>query len=85
MDKANPLSISIVVKSLNIEKDPFRPHKNDEGVLGSEVSYLKAIGALMYLANCTRSDIEFNTNLLVNLAHLLYRYIETELRCISIS
>ncbi|CAA7029245.1 unnamed protein product [Microthlaspi erraticum] len=30
----------------------------------SEVPYMSAIGALMYLANCTRPDIAFATNLL---------------------
>jgi hypothetical protein len=32
--------------------------------LGSEVPYLNAIGALMYLANCTRPDVAFAVNLL---------------------
>ena len=36
-------------------------------LLGHEVPYLSAIGALMYLANCTRLDISFSVN-------LLYRY-----------
>ena len=38
--------------------------KNDEELLGFEVPYLSAIGALMYLANCTSSDIAFFVNLL---------------------
>ncbi|CAA7031752.1 unnamed protein product [Microthlaspi erraticum] len=33
-------------------------------MLGPEVPYMSAIGALMYLANCTRPDIAFATNLL---------------------
>ena len=38
--------------------------KNDEELLGLEVPYLSAIGALMYLANCTCTDIAFSVNLL---------------------
>ena len=38
--------------------------KKDEELLGPEVLYLSAIGALMYLANCTRPDIAFSVNLL---------------------
>ena len=33
-------------------------------ILGSEVPYLSVIGALTYLANCTRSDIAIAVNLL---------------------
>ena len=43
----------MVVRSLNVEKDPFRPREDNEEVLGPEVPYLSAIGALMYLDNCT--------------------------------
>ncbi|KAL5545205.1 hypothetical protein UlMin_008989 [Ulmus minor] len=64
MDKANPLSTPMVVRSLNVEKDPFRPCEDNEEIVGPEVPYLSAIGALMYLANCTRPDIAFAVNLL---------------------
>jgi len=64
MDKANPLSTPMMGRTLNIEKDPFKPKEDNEEDLGSEVPYLSAIGALMYLANCTRSDIAFAVNLL---------------------
>ncbi|WJZ93913.1 hypothetical protein VitviT2T_012812 [Vitis vinifera] len=64
MDKAHPLSSPMVVRSLDVKKDPFRPCENDEELLGPEVPYLSAIGALMYLANCTRPDIAFSVNLL---------------------
>ncbi|KAK9101196.1 hypothetical protein Scep_024626 [Stephania cephalantha] len=59
MDKAHPLSSPMVVRSLEVDKDSFRPHESDEELLGPEVPYLSAIGALMYLANCTRPDIAF--------------------------
>ena len=64
MDKAHPLSTPMVVRSLDAQKDPFRPCEDNEEILGSEIPYLSAIGALMYLANCTRPDIAFSVNLL---------------------
>jgi len=42
-----------VVRSLDVDKDPFRPQEKDEELLGLEVPYLSAIGPLMYLANYT--------------------------------
>ncbi|GJX99553.1 copia protein [Tanacetum coccineum] len=51
MDKAKPLSTPMVGRSLNVDNDPFHPCEDDEEVLGPEVSYLSAIGALMYLTN----------------------------------
>ena len=65
MDKAHPLSTLIVVRSLKPKKDLFRPKELDDKILGLEVSYLNAIGTLMYLAQCTRQDIAFVVNLLV--------------------
>ena len=64
MDKAHPLSTPMVVRSLDINKDPYRPKDDKETVLGPEVPYLSAIGALMYLSQCTRPDISFSVNLL---------------------
>ena len=64
MDKAHPLSSPMVVRSLDVKKDPFRPCEKNEELLGPEVPYLGAIGALMYLANCTCPDIAFSVNLL---------------------
>ncbi|CAN4088532.1 unnamed protein product [Withania somnifera] len=65
MDKAHPLSTPMVVRSLDVNKDPFRPHEENEELLGHEVPYLGAIGALMYLSNATRPDIAFYVNFLV--------------------
>ncbi|XP_069154312.1 uncharacterized mitochondrial protein AtMg00810-like [Solanum lycopersicum] len=59
MDNSHPLSTPMVVRSLDINTDPFRPQENDEELLGDETPYLSAIGALMYLANNTRPDICF--------------------------
>ena len=64
MDNAHPLSTPMVVRSLDVNKDPFRPRMDDEELLGPEVPYLSAIGALMYLASHTRPDISFSVNLL---------------------
>ena len=51
MDKAHPLSTPMVGWSLDVKKDLFRPQEDDEETLGPEITYLSAIGALMYLAN----------------------------------
>jgi predicted CoA-binding protein len=64
MDKAHPLCIPMVVRSLDVNKDPFRPREKDEELLGPKVPYLSAIGALMYLASHTRPDLSFAVNLL---------------------
>ena len=62
--KSHPLNSPMVVRSLEVTKDPFRPKKENEELLGPEVPYLSAIGALMYLANYTRPDIAFSVNFL---------------------
>ncbi|XP_059291968.1 secreted RxLR effector protein 161-like [Lycium ferocissimum] len=64
MDNAHLLSTPMVVRSLEVNKDPFRPQEENEELLGPEVPYLSAIGTLMYLANATRPDIAFSVNLL---------------------
>ncbi|KAJ9542414.1 hypothetical protein OSB04_028920 [Centaurea solstitialis] len=51
MDKSHPLSTPMVVRSLDVEKDHFQPPTDDEYILGPEVQYLSAIGALMFLAD----------------------------------
>ncbi|KAG7528432.1 hypothetical protein ISN44_Un184g000040 [Arabidopsis suecica] len=67
---AHPLSSPMVVRSLGLDSDSFDPKKDEEEVLGPEVPYLSAIGALMYLASHTRPDICFAVNLLcLNLVH----------------
>jgi hypothetical protein len=64
MDNAYPSKTPMVVQSLEIKNDPFRPPDEGEETLGPQVPYLSAIGALMYLANSTRPDIAFTVNLL---------------------
>ena len=64
MDKSYPTKTPMVVRSLDVEKDPFRPWEEGEEILGPHVPYLSAIGALMYLANSTLPDIAFAVNLL---------------------
>mgnify|MGYP001093116649 FL=1 len=63
-DDAKPSSTPMVVRSLDINKDPFRPKEDDEEILSPECSYLGAIGTLLYLAQCTRPDISFAVNCL---------------------
>nr|AAM74357.1 Putative retroelement [Oryza sativa Japonica Group] len=64
MKDSYPTRTPMVVRSLAVESDPFRPQENNEELLGPECPYLSAIGALMYLANGTRPDIAFAVNLL---------------------
>ncbi|XP_035840227.1 secreted RxLR effector protein 161-like [Helianthus annuus] len=54
----------MIVRSLDVEKDPFRPPNDGKEILGLEVPYLSAIGALMFIASHTRPDISFSVNLL---------------------
>ena len=54
----------MVAHSLDVKNDPFRTCENGEKLLIPEVPYLIVIGAIMYLANCTRPDIAFSINLL---------------------
>ena len=63
-DKAHPLSSPMIVRSLDPKKDNFHPKEENEALLGLEVPYLSAIGALLYLAQCTRPNIAFSVNLL---------------------
>ena len=64
MDKVHPVSTPMIGRTLDPKKDPFRPKDDDEEILGAEVPYLSVIGALLYLAQCTRPDISFAVNLL---------------------
>ena len=45
-----PSPTPMIVRTLDINKDPFRPKGDDEEILNLECSYLGAIGALLYLA-----------------------------------
>jgi len=78
VDKANPLSTSMMARTLNVDKDPFRPKEDNEEDLDFEGSYLSVIGVLMYLANCIRPDIIFAVNLLARFSSCLQRDIVKE-------
>ncbi|KAM2344545.1 hypothetical protein ACFXTH_008535 [Malus domestica] len=54
----------MVVWILDAKRDPFRPNEDEEEILEPKVPYLSAIGALLYLAQCTKPDISFVINLL---------------------
>ena len=73
MNKTHPLSTPMVVRPLDINKDPFRPHENNEKLLGNEVPYLSDIGVLIYLANNIQPDIAFSINLLARFSSSLSR------------
>ena len=64
IDKAHPLSLLMVVCLVDVKKGQFCPCENGKQLLSLEVPYLSAIGALMYLANCTPLGISFFVNLL---------------------
>ncbi|KAM1356837.1 hypothetical protein PS2_030661 [Malus domestica] len=63
-DEAKPSSTPMIVRTLDVKRDPFRPKEDEEEILEPEVPYLSAIGALLYLAQCFRPDISFAVNLL---------------------
>ena len=73
MNEAHPLTSPMVVRSLDVKKNPFCPCEKGEELLGPEVPYLSAIGVLMYLATCTRPDIAFPINLLARYSYALTR------------
>ena len=64
MEKSHLVNSPMVVRSLEVNKDSFRPKEENEELFGLEVPYLSAIGALIYLVNCTRPDKAFSVNLL---------------------
>ena len=65
MDKSYPSKTPMVVRSLDMNKDQFRPKDEDEELLGTEVPYLSGTGVLlMYVANCTKPTIVFAVNIL---------------------
>ena len=49
MDKSYPTKTPMVVRSLDVEKDPFRPREEEEEILGPHVPYLSAIGAIIII------------------------------------
>jgi len=63
MNKSHPLYTPMIVRSLYMYKDPFRPQENDEELLDPKVPYLKAIRTLLYLVNYTLPNITFAINL----------------------
>ena len=54
----------MVIRSLGMDKHPFKPRGDDEVILGPEVPYHSNFWALIYLANYNIHDIAFADNLL---------------------
>jgi hypothetical protein len=48
MDKAHPLSTPMVVRSLDVKKDFYRPQENNEKILGPEVPYLSTLEQILF-------------------------------------
>jgi hypothetical protein len=82
MDKSYPNKTHMIVQSLKMETGQFRPRDEGEDILGSQVPNLSAIGALMYLANCTRPDIAFAVNLLARHSAAPTKHHWTGVKCI---
>ena len=57
MGKVHSLNSPMVFWSLDVKNDSFRSYRKIKELLGPKVPYLNAIGALMYLTNCTQSNI----------------------------
>ncbi|XP_050147306.1 uncharacterized protein LOC126622565 [Malus sylvestris] len=66
-DKVKPSSTPIVV--LDAKQDLSRPKEDAKEILEHEVPYLSMIGALLYLAQCTKLDVYFDVNLLARYSH----------------
>ena len=64
MNKSHSLSSSMVVHSLEVKYNSFRPKEYNEELIGPKILYLNVIGALVYIANYTLLDIAFFVNLL---------------------
>ena len=47
-----------------MQRDPFHFKEDEKEILKLEVPYLSVIGALLYLAQCTKPNIFFVVNLL---------------------
>lgn len=61
---SNPRPTPLYVRNLNPTKDIYGPPRENEDLLPPTYPYLSAIGALLYLATCTRPDISFSVSLL---------------------
>ncbi|GKC57435.1 hypothetical protein Tco_1085033 [Tanacetum coccineum] len=54
----------MVVRTLDVKKDPFGPPNGDEEILDPDLPYLCVIRALLFLGSHTRPDISFSFKLL---------------------
>ena len=49
MDKAHPICLPMIVRSLDVKKDPFRPYEKGEELIGPEVLILMSLVHLCIL------------------------------------
>lgn len=60
----------MIVKSLDVDKNPFRPEEKDEKLLGPEIPFLSIIRTIIYLAKYTLPDVGFVVNSLARYSSL---------------
>ena len=52
MNKSYSFNSPMVVHSLKVNKNSFHPNEDSHEMLGQKVSYLNAMGALIYFVDC---------------------------------
>ena len=53
MNKSHEHSTPMVVKSLEVDKDPYKPKEDNEDILGPEVPYLSALLKHLFILQIT--------------------------------
>lgn len=80
MDQENILRTPMVNRTLDVERDPFRPNEDIKNILCPYVSYMRVKIGFLYLANFTRPDISFATNPLARYSYAPIRRHQNEIK-----